>query len=155
MNSEHFSDDVAEHLADNLADNLAEQPVNSPGTHVKAQALVIGAGSAIAAALINKMIHQHSVSGIVAVSRQPPEGAGLPQDSHDVPVSYLSCDYTAAGISDVAGQLNGPFSHVFICTGVLHIGKELIIKVILNHAVNVMRQYPITVISAEIPHVKG
>lgn len=112
MNSEHLSDDVAKHLP--------EESIKSPGTHVKAQALVIGAGSAIAAALINKMIQQHSVSSIVAVSRQPPERAGLPQDSHDVPVSYLRCDYTAAGISDVAGQLNGPFSHVFICTGVLH-----------------------------------
>ena len=112
MNSEHFSDDVNKHLPEEL--------IKSPGTHVKAQALVIGAGSAIAGALIHEMIHQHSVSGIVAVSRQPPERAGLPHGSADVPVTYLSCDYTAAGISDVAGQLNGPFSHVFICTGVLH-----------------------------------
>lgn len=116
MNSEHFSEDVAERPAD----NLNNQPMKSPGASLQAQALVIGAGSAIAAALVNEMIHQRSVSGIVSVSRQPPEGAGLPQGIHDVPVSYLSCDYTAAGISDVAGQLNGPFSHVFICTGVLH-----------------------------------
>jgi NAD(P)-dependent dehydrogenase (short-subunit alcohol dehydrogenase family) len=116
MNSEHFS----EHLADNLADNLAEQPVKSPGTHVKAQALVIGAGSAIAGALIHELIHQQHVSGIVAVSRQTPEPAGLPQDKLDVPVSYLNCDYSADAISAVAGQLNGAFSHVFICTGVLH-----------------------------------
>lgn len=116
MTSEHLS----ERLADNLADNLAEQPSKSPAVSLQAQALVIGAGSAIAAALINEMIHQHSVSSIVAVSRQPPERAGLPQDSLDVPVRYLSCDYSAAGIRAVAGQLNGAFSHVFICTGVLH-----------------------------------
>ena len=112
MNSEKLAEQVSEHPD--------KKPIKTPGTSVQAQALVIGAGSAIAAALVNEMIHQRSVSGIVAVSRQPPERAGLPQDSHDVPVSYLSCDYTAAGISDVAGQLNGAFSHVFICTGVLH-----------------------------------
>lgn len=99
---------------------ISGKPTAAATTALPGQALVIGAGSAIAGALIREMIHQHSVSGIVAISRQTPEGAGLARDTHDVPVSYLSCDYTAAGISNVAGQLNGPFSHVFICTGVLH-----------------------------------
>lgn len=108
MNSEH------------LSEHLSEQPIKSPGASLPTQALVIGAGSAIAAALINEMIQQHSVSGIVAVSRQPPERAGLPQDNPDVPVRYLSCDYSAAGIRAVAGHVTGVFSHVFICTGVLH-----------------------------------
>lgn len=98
---------------------IADQPRSSAST-LPAQALVIGAGSAIAGALIREMINQHSVSGIVAISRQQPPLAELAPGSHGVPVSYLSCDYSAADISQVAMQLRGPFSHVFICTGVLH-----------------------------------
>jgi hypothetical protein len=38
----------------------------------------------------------------------------------DVPVNYLSCDYSSETITQLASTLSGPFSHVFICTGVLH-----------------------------------
>lgn len=88
------------------------------------KALVIGASSAIAQALIAAMIHNHTVSEIVAVSRTMP-GQDNGAQTNDMPVNYLSCDYSSAAINQLVAQLSGPqhnkpFSHVFICTGVLH-----------------------------------
>ena len=84
------------------------------------KALVIGAGSAIARALISAMAQQHIVDHIVAVSRSSSEPASATEVAGSVPVSYVSCDYSSASIRELAAQLRGPFSHVFICTGVLH-----------------------------------
>ena len=84
------------------------------------KALVIGAGSAIARALITAMGQQHTVDHIVAVSRSSSEPVPATDVIGSVPVSYLTCDYSSAAINELASQLSGPFSHVFICTGVLH-----------------------------------
>ncbi|MEK7258577.1 MAG: SDR family NAD(P)-dependent oxidoreductase [Pseudomonadota bacterium] len=84
------------------------------------KALVIGAGSAIARALISALGQQHTVDHIVAVSRSTSESASDPEVVGSVPVSHITCDYSSAAISEVAAQLSRPFSHVFICTGVLH-----------------------------------
>lgn len=84
------------------------------------KALVIGAGSAIARALISALGQQHTVDHIVAVSRSTSESASDPEVVGNVPVSHITCDYSSSAISEVAAQLSGPFSHVFICTGVLH-----------------------------------
>lgn len=94
---------------DSIGDNVAGH-----------KALVIGAGSAIARALIGAMGQQHSVDHIVAVSRSSSEPVPATEVVGSVPVSYVTCDYSSAAISAMAAQLSGPFSHVFICTGVLH-----------------------------------
>lgn len=84
------------------------------------KALVIGASSAIAKALISAMAPQHNIDHIIAVSRSSSESASATEVAGRVPVSYVSCDYSSASIRELAAQLRGPFSHVFICTGVLH-----------------------------------
>ncbi len=92
------------------------------------KALVIGAGSAIARALISAMAQHHTVDHIIAVSRSSSEPdsdkeSGIESDVEaigSVPVRHMTCVYSSAAISEVAAQLSGPFSHVFICTGMLH-----------------------------------
>ncbi len=95
--------------------------LDTGGSTVAGQsALVIGAGSAIARALISAMGRQHNVDHIIAVSRASSEPVPATEVIGSVPVSYLTCDYSSAAIRELAAQLSGPFSHVFICTGVLH-----------------------------------
>jgi NAD(P)-dependent dehydrogenase (short-subunit alcohol dehydrogenase family) len=95
------------------------------------QALVIGAGSAIAQALIKELVAQHAVRSIVAVSRSLPVSDTVApsavidevtrrKSAHLGTVTHLSCDYSSASIKQIAQRLTGGFSHVFICTGVLH-----------------------------------
>lgn len=81
--------------------------------------LVIGAGSAIAKALISALLQHTSVREVVAVSREMNEPVA------DKRIRFISCDYSATGIAEVAHQLNdlsGGFSRVFVCTGLLHGG---------------------------------
>lgn len=84
------------------------------------KALVIGAGSAIAQALIAAMIEQHTVDSIIAVSRNSVGLENHAQSADGVGVINLDCNYSSSAISQLAAQLTGPFSYVFICTGVLH-----------------------------------
>lgn len=82
-------------------------------------ALIIGAGSAIAKALINELLQHSRVQQIVAISREP--------HATDNRVTTLVCDYSAPAIKQIAGELGnyaGIFTHVFICTGILH-GKNI------------------------------
>ncbi|MDP2283743.1 MAG: SDR family NAD(P)-dependent oxidoreductase [Pseudohongiella sp.] len=109
MNSDTTAD-----RADKLDDVIQLKNVFAP------KALVIGAGSAIAQALISAMVDQHTVNNIIAVSRQLPVPGKRALAGSDVHVSYLSCDYSAEAIKQLVSTLPGPFSHVFICTGVLH-----------------------------------
>jgi len=77
-------------------------------------ALVIGAGSSIAQALIDELLQGH-VNKVVGVSRQPI--AGLDK------VEQLLCDYSEESITQVAASLRDSASslrYVFVCNGILH-----------------------------------
>lgn len=81
------------------------------------KSLVIGASSGIAKHLINRLCGDQRIDRIYAVSRRPPETV-LPEQ-----VSWLTCDYSEAGIADTVKMLNdepGEFVRVFICNGMLH-----------------------------------
>ena len=82
-----------------------------------ARALVIGAGSAIAKAVIARLL-QSPACEIIAVSR-----SGDAQSSPgNARVKVFSCDYSATAIAELGRTLNDSdgFERVFICTGVLH-----------------------------------
>ena len=82
-------------------------------------ALVIGAGSAIAKALITQLLQQSPAIQVIAVSRNPQPTP----ESLQPRVTTITCDYSASAIKQVAqnlGALAGTFERVFICTGVLH-----------------------------------
>ncbi|MDO8907217.1 MAG: SDR family NAD(P)-dependent oxidoreductase [Pseudohongiella sp.] len=82
-------------------------------------ALVIGAGSAIAKALIAGLLHNPAEQEIIAVSR----GQQEPLANVDSRIRFIQCDYSEAGINETAHQLagySGRITRVFICTGVLH-----------------------------------
>jgi NAD(P)-dependent dehydrogenase (short-subunit alcohol dehydrogenase family) len=81
-------------------------------------ALVIGAGSSIAQALIDELLQGH-VNKVVAVSRQPI--AGLDK------VEQLLCNYSEESITHVAASLRNSAAslrYVFVCNGILHDNKH-------------------------------
>jgi NAD(P)-dependent dehydrogenase (short-subunit alcohol dehydrogenase family) len=83
------------------------------------KALVIGAGSAIAKALIAELIQNSPVQEVIAVSRELSE---QPAFEHSR-LTAMRCDYSEAGIQELAEHLSnnaGSFERIFICTGVLH-----------------------------------
>jgi NAD(P)-dependent dehydrogenase (short-subunit alcohol dehydrogenase family) len=83
-----------------------------------ARTLVIGAGSAIAQALIARLL-QDPTADIVAVSRNT-DGNSSPPDPR---IKTIRCHYSATAISATAVALKdytGSFDRVFICTGLLH-----------------------------------
>jgi NAD(P)-dependent dehydrogenase (short-subunit alcohol dehydrogenase family) len=83
------------------------------------RALVIGAGSEIAKALISGLLHNSEVQEVITVSRDIADN-DCPADSRITP---MWCDYSATGIADLALSLNtfsGALDRVFVCTGVLH-----------------------------------
>lgn len=78
-------------------------------------ALVIGASSTIAQALIEEL-RQHHTRQVIAISRQPTFNA-------DDGVHYLRCDYSAQGIAQTVAGLQAEadrLRYVFICNGILH-----------------------------------
>ena len=82
------------------------------------QQLVIGAGSAIAKALIQQYLNQGD--SIVAVSRQ---AGGLEETSAGSRLQRLQCDYTESSIDAVCAELRESgvgFDRVTICNGILH-----------------------------------
>ena len=82
------------------------------------QQLVIGAGSAIAKALIQQYLKQGD--SIVAVSRQ---AGGLEETSAVSRLRRLQCDYTESSIDAVCAELRESgivFDRVTICNGILH-----------------------------------
>ena len=82
------------------------------------QQLVIGAGSAIAKALIQQYLKQGD--SIVAVSRQ---AGGLEETSAGSRLQRLQCDYTESSIDAVCAELRESgvgFDRVTICNGILH-----------------------------------
>lgn len=89
---------------------------------MSAKALVIGASSGIAQCLIRQLSGDKRIARVYAVSRSPAETA-LPER-----VSWLTCDYSEAGIGATVTQLidePGEFSRVFICNGMLHEGDRV------------------------------
>jgi NAD(P)-dependent dehydrogenase (short-subunit alcohol dehydrogenase family) len=77
-------------------------------------ALVIGAGSSIAQALIDELLQTH-VNKVVGVSRHPM--AALEK------LDQLICDYSEESITQVVASLRDSASslrYVFVCNGILH-----------------------------------
>ena len=82
------------------------------------QQLIIGAGSAIAQALIQQSLQQGD--SIVAVSRQTSSYEEFPAGSR---LRWLQCDYTESSIEAVCAELRESgiaFDRVTICNGILH-----------------------------------
>lgn len=78
-------------------------------------ALVIGAGSAIAQALISELL-QTTTSRVIAVSRSP-------LSLHSNFVDTQLCDYSETGIAQTIARLEpvaASLCYVFICNGILH-----------------------------------
>ncbi len=82
------------------------------------QQLVIGAGSAIAKALIQQNLKQGG--SVVAVSRQ---AVSLEEPSEGSRLVRLQCDYSESSIDSVCAELRKygiAFDRVTICNGILH-----------------------------------
>lgn len=77
-------------------------------------AIIVGASSQIAQAIIHELINDTSINQIISISRSPLSFPGC--------VENIQCDYQEAHIKDVCHNLNlkSPISRVFICNGVLH-----------------------------------
>lgn len=89
-------------------------------TDDKTQAsLIIGAGSSIGRAVLQRLADEQPDCDLVAISRNPEALPGaLPQKVHS-----LSCDYSEAGIRQLVQQLepwHGRIGLVVISTGILH-----------------------------------
>lgn len=79
--------------------------------------VVIGAASAIAKALITALLQNPAIHQVIAVCRNTDDSMS------DSRLKHIQCDYSAAGIADIALALKpyaGSFTRVFVCTGVLH-----------------------------------
>jgi len=88
--------------------------------HSDNTAIVIGASSKIAIALIKRLSASSSSTDVVAISRQIDslESAGFNNN-----VSLVQSDYSDKSIREICAQLKilkGQVSHVFICNGILH-----------------------------------
>lgn len=84
------------------------------------RALIIGAGSAIAGAILEELLTDKQFEQVICISRSPDLNS---RDSHGDRVQWLESDYTQGSIERVASRLldyRGSFSRVFICNGVLH-----------------------------------
>ncbi len=84
------------------------------------RALIVGAGSAIAASLAEKLAADRRFQQVVCVSRSPDP---RPEIDGNERLLRLQCDYTESSIKRVCGGLqefSGSFSRVFICNGLLH-----------------------------------
>jgi len=82
-------------------------------------ALVIGAGSSIAQALIKQLLSDESVTKITTISRNSLSASMLENPR----IKALQCDNSQPEIAETAAQLlvdKGTFSKVFICHGILH-----------------------------------
>ncbi|MAN52774.1 MULTISPECIES: hypothetical protein [unclassified Marinimicrobium] len=80
---------------------------------MKPYALVFGANSAIAQALMPHLLSEYQV---LAISRQAP--AQLPEG-----VRHFTCDYSEAALAELAEQIKengGPVTALFCAVGVLH-----------------------------------
>lgn len=85
----------------------------------KTASLIIGAGSGIGSAVIQRLADERPDSDILAVSRVP---AVLPE-RHAQSVQTFTCDYSETGIAQLVKQLtpwHGRIGLVVISTGVLH-----------------------------------
>lgn len=83
---------------------------------MKTAALVIGASSTIAQALIQELLHSSEVEHVVAVSRQT-------TDLEDQQLLQLTCDYTESSIQTSIFELKQQgydWRYVFMFNGVLH-----------------------------------
>jgi NAD(P)-dependent dehydrogenase (short-subunit alcohol dehydrogenase family) len=83
-------------------------------------AIVIGASSKIAIALIQRLSRANASTNVVAISRQFSATASADFDSN---VTLLRSDYTDKSIREICEQLKPhkeEVSHVFICNGILH-----------------------------------
>jgi len=86
----------------------------------KNRALIIGAGSAIAGAILDELLADHLYDHIICVSRSPE--SKLTQ-LHGDRLQWLKSDYTETSIERITSRLQehrGSFSRVIICNGVLH-----------------------------------
>ena len=84
--------------------------------------LVIGASSSIALALINEHIEQDSSTHVVAITRDAAKLTPLFPHSNNQ-VQIIGSDYSATCVKRICERLSGrPFTHVYICNGVLHTG---------------------------------
>lgn len=86
-------------------------------------AVIIGASSKIAVALIKSLSKNTSFTKIVAISRQLSHFESADFESH---VNFVQCDYSEQAIKDICEQLKtdkGSVSRVFICNGILHDGN--------------------------------
>ncbi len=84
-----------------------------------ASALVIGAGSSIAQALIERLLSDESVAKIITISRNPLPAALLENSR----IQSLHCDNSQnqiSGIAELVAADKGTFGKVFICQGILH-----------------------------------
>lgn len=84
------------------------------------RAIVIGANSSIAQCVIERLLDDHGIDQLVAVSRTPNPAL---QSRFGSTLSWLCCDYSEAAIKDLCTELRAPendFSHVVICNGLLH-----------------------------------
>ncbi|MBM6551429.1 SDR family NAD(P)-dependent oxidoreductase [Marinomonas ostreistagni] len=77
-------------------------------------AIVVGAGSSIAQALIEQLIAAEDCHQILAISRQ--------QTFQHSKISTINCTYDEASIEQTCAQLSVdyPVTKVFICQGILH-----------------------------------
>jgi NAD(P)-dependent dehydrogenase (short-subunit alcohol dehydrogenase family) len=121
-------------------------------------ALVIGAGSGIAQALIKRLAEQEG-RRVIAFSR---DVAGLWQHEH---VTYHDNDYSVAAVEQaVAGlqQYTGHIGRVFLCNGILH-GDGFMPEKTLRHfdpavfqqVINANTLTPVLWLSRLLPVLKG
>ena len=88
----------------------------------KNRALIIGAGSSIAGALLDELLADRRIHQVVCVSRTPRSHMA---DLHGERLQWLESDYSETSIERVTSGLlehRGSFSRVFICNGLLHDG---------------------------------
>ncbi len=86
------------------------------------RALVIGAGSTIAEAILDELLNDPEIQQVVAVSRAPDTGLSV---RHGQRLEWLASDYSEASIARTGASLEkqrGSFSRVFLCNGILHQG---------------------------------
>lgn len=77
-------------------------------------AIVVGASSAIAQAIIQALLDRNDICEIITISRKAQQTTAK--------VTPLTCDYQEHNIAALCRSLDlrYPVSHVFICNGVLH-----------------------------------
>jgi len=85
--------------------------------------LVIGANSAIAGALVSKLLEKNPNTKVVAISRSAePSGTS----SHESQIRWVQSDYSEQSMSSICailGSSEEKFDRVFICNGILHEGE--------------------------------